>query len=68
MYFKSTAVLIKAVNDLTRAFEKDVTNLLQSPADLKKILEHKFKVLVLVEAVSLIKNLLVKTYNEGYLF
>ena len=28
MYFKSTAVLIKAVNDLTRAFEKDVTNLL----------------------------------------
>ena len=28
LYFKATAVLMKAVNDLTRAFEKDVTNLL----------------------------------------
>ena len=66
LYFKATSVLMKAVVDLTRAFDKDVTNLLQSPADLNKLLDQKQKVLVLVEAVSLVKNLLVKTYRVGY--
>ena len=54
------------MKNLTNAFEKDVANLLQSPSDLNE-LDQKNKILVLVEAVNLVKNLLVRTYEAGYI-
>jgi len=65
MYLQRILNLNRAVKKLVNAFNKDVANLLRSPGDLSQ-LDYRQKSLILVEAVNLIKNLLIRTYTIGY--
>jgi hypothetical protein len=65
MYLQKIINLSKAVEKLVSAFEKDVANLLRSPGDLS-LLEQGQKTLILVEAINLVKNLLIRTFVIGH--
>lgn len=67
MYFLKRQMILRAVSDLTNSFQKDVHNLLASPTDLR-ILDQNSKVLIVVEAINVLRNLLVRTYLVGNRF
>ena len=64
LYFAKRQKLMKAVRDLCYAFCKDVENLVASPVDLKE-LSFTARVLIIVDAVNLVRNLSVRTYKMG---
>lgn len=66
-YFLKRQKILRAVSDLTNSFQKDVQNLLSSPTDLK-ILDQSAKVLIVVEAINVLRNLLIRTYLVGNRF
>jgi hypothetical protein len=54
--------LLRAVQELCDSFQKDVQTVLKSPIRLAD-LEQQAKVLIIVEAVNLLKNYLVQTFK-----
>ena len=64
LYFAKRAKLMKAVRDLCYAFCKDIENLMASPADLKD-LSFSARLVIVVDAVNLVRNLTVRTYKMG---
>ena len=67
MYFLKRQKILQAVSDLTNSFQKDVHNLLTSPTDLRTM-DQSAKVLIVVEAINVLRNLLVRTYLVGNRF
>lgn len=64
MYFLKRQKIARAVSDLTNSFQKDVHNLLSSPTDLR-MLDQTSKVLIVVEAINVLRNFLIRTYLVG---
>ena len=54
--------MLVAVKELTAAFEKDVQSVLKAPISLGS-LEKEARVLIVVDAVNLLKNFLVQTFT-----
>jgi hypothetical protein len=52
----------KAFNDLATSFQKDVSNLLKTENDLKA-LDSAQRLLILVDAVNITRNLFIRTYE-----
>ena len=67
LYFLKRQKILRAVSDLTNSFQKDVHNLLTSPTDLRTM-DQSAKVLIVVEAINVLRNLLVRTYLVGNRF
>lgn len=63
-YFLRRQKILRAVSDLANSFQKDVHNLLSSPTDLR-LLDPSAKVLIVVEAINVLRNLLIRTYLVG---
>lgn len=64
LYFHKRQKFVKAVRNLSLSFQHDVQALLHAPGDLKT-LQLQQKTLIIVDAVNVLKNILVRTYLVG---
>lgn len=62
--FRQRQVVKKAFDDLATSFQKDVSNLLKIESDLRT-LDSAQRLLVLVDAVNITRNLFIRTYEVG---
>ena len=62
--FQHGQLVNKAFNDLSISFKKDVSNLLKTAGDLKT-LDQTHRMLILVDAVNITRNLFIRTYEVG---
>lgn len=64
LYFHKRQKFVKAVRNLSLSFQNDVQALVHAPGDLKT-LQLQQKTLIIVDAVNVLKNILVRTYLVG---
>lgn len=60
--FKQRSLVQKAFYDLAISFQKDVSNLMKTESDLKT-LDSAQRLLILVDAVNITRNLFIRTYE-----